>query len=78
MCNIFADSRTRTPAKIFFKVATGRRCASFAPNGAVLIYAGRDRGQGVLATISVDGQVSLRLKSDQGEVREPVWGPFAN
>ena len=51
---------------------------SFAPNGAVLIYAGRDRGQGVLATISVDGQVSLRLKSDQGEVREPVWGPFAN
>jgi TolB protein len=51
---------------------------SFAPNGAVLIYAGRDRGQGVLATISVDGQVSLRLKSDQGEVREPVWGPFTD
>lgn len=50
---------------------------SFAPNGAVLIYAGRERGQGVLATVSVDGQVSLRLKSDQGEVREPVWGPFA-
>lgn len=51
---------------------------SFAPNGATLIYAGRDRGQGVLATVSVDGLVSLRLKSDQGEVREPVWGPFAN
>jgi TolB protein len=51
---------------------------SFAPNGAVLIFAGRERSQGVLATVSVDGQVSLRLKSDQGEVREPVWGPFAN
>ncbi|MEO8315721.1 MAG: Tol-Pal system beta propeller repeat protein TolB, partial [Pseudomonadota bacterium] len=51
---------------------------SFAPNGATLIYAGRDRGQGVLASVSVDAQVSLRLKSDQGEVREPVWGPFAN
>jgi TolB protein len=51
---------------------------SFAPNGAVLIYAGRERGQGVLATVSVDGQVTARLKSDQGEVREPVWGPFAN
>lgn len=51
---------------------------SFAPNGATLIYAGRERGQGVLASVSVDGQVSLRLKSDQGEVREPVWGPFAN
>jgi TolB protein len=51
---------------------------SFAPNGATLIYAGRERGQGVLATVSVDGQVSARLKSSQGEVREPVWGPFTN
>ncbi|MEO8306806.1 MAG: Tol-Pal system beta propeller repeat protein TolB [Pseudomonadota bacterium] len=51
---------------------------SFAPNGAVLIYAGRERGQGMLATVSVDGQVTQRLKSDQGDVREPVWGPFAN
>jgi TolB protein len=50
----------------------------FSPNGATLIYAGRDSAQGVLATVSVDGQVSLRLKSDQGEVREPVWGPFAD
>jgi hypothetical protein len=28
--------------------------------------------------VSVDGQVTQRLKSDQGEVREPVWGPFSN
>jgi TolB protein len=48
---------------------------SFAPNGAMLIYAGRDRGQGVLATVSVDGLTTQRLKADQGEVREPVWGP---
>ncbi len=51
---------------------------SFAPNGAMLIYAGRERDQGVLATVSVDGQVTARLKSSQGEVREPVWGPFTN
>ncbi len=51
---------------------------SFAPNGAMLIYAGREGGQGVLATVSVDGQVSARLKSNEGEVREPVWGPFSN
>lgn len=49
---------------------------SFAPNGAMLIYAGRERGQGVLATVSVDGLTTQRLKSDQGEVREPVWGPW--
>lgn len=50
---------------------------SFAPNGAMLIYSGRERGQSVLATVSVDGLTSQRLKSDQGQVREPAWGPFA-
>lgn len=49
---------------------------SFAPNGAMLIFAGRERGQGVLQTISIDGQTSVRLNADAGEVREPVWGPF--
>jgi TolB protein len=49
---------------------------SFAPNGAMLIFAGRERGQGVLQTISVDGLTSARLDADAGEVREPVWGPF--
>ncbi len=48
----------------------------FAPNGALLIYAGREGGQGVLATVSSDGLITQRLKSDRGEVREPAWGPF--
>lgn len=51
---------------------------SFAPNGAQVIYAARERGQGVLAAVSADGQVSQRLKADRGEVREPAWGPFPN
>jgi len=50
---------------------------SFAPNGATLIYAGQDGGRGVLATVSVDGLTGLRLRSEQGEVREPAWGPFS-
>lgn len=49
---------------------------SFAPNGAMVILAGRERGRGVLQTISIDGQTSLRLNADAGEVREPVWGPY--
>ncbi len=49
---------------------------SFAPNGATIIYSGRDGEFGTLQTVSVDGLVTQRLKSDQGEVREPVWGPF--
>lgn len=49
---------------------------SFAPNGAMVILAGRERGRGVLQTVSIDGQTSFRLNADAGEVREPVWGPF--
>jgi len=49
---------------------------SFAPNGALLIYATQDRGRGVLATVSIDGRVHQRLASAQGDIREPVWSPF--
>jgi len=49
---------------------------SFAPNGAMVILAGRQGGRGVLQTVSIDGQTSLRLNADAGEVREPVWGPY--
>jgi TolB protein len=49
---------------------------SFAPNGAMLIFAGKQGAQGVLQTVSVDGQIAARLDADAGEVREPVWGPF--
>ncbi|MFI4889801.1 MAG: Tol-Pal system beta propeller repeat protein TolB [Steroidobacterales bacterium] len=49
---------------------------SYAPNGAVLIYASRDRERGVLALVSADGRVQQRLVSSEGEVQEPAWGPF--
>ena len=49
---------------------------SFAPNGAVLIYATQDKGRGVLATVSTDGRTAERFTNTVGEVREPVWAPF--
>ncbi|MGA8708759.1 MAG: Tol-Pal system beta propeller repeat protein TolB [Steroidobacteraceae bacterium] len=49
---------------------------SFAPNGATIIYAGRDGAIGTLQTVSIDGQVTQRLTSSQGELREPSWEPF--
>ena len=50
---------------------------SFAPNGALIIYATRDRGQGVLAAVSTDGQIHQRIASPAGaDVREPVWSHF--
>ncbi len=50
---------------------------SFAPNGSTIMFSERDGNRGILATVSVDGLIGLRLKSDQGEVRDPAWGPFA-
>jgi TolB protein len=49
---------------------------SYAPNGAAIIYASRDRGRGVLALVSADGRVQERLVSSEGEVQEPAWSPF--
>jgi len=49
---------------------------SYAPNGAEILYAARDRGRGVLALVSSDGRVQERLASSEGEVQEPAWSPF--
>lgn len=49
---------------------------SFAPNGQTIIYATGKGGQGVLATVSSDGQISGTIKAAEGDVREPVWSPF--
>jgi TolB protein len=49
---------------------------SYAPNGAVLIYASRDKGRGVLALVSADGRVQQRLISSEGELQEPAWAPL--
>jgi TolB protein len=47
---------------------------SFAPNGKSILYATLINGQGVLATVSVDGRVRQRL-SQTGDLREPAWAP---
>ena len=49
---------------------------SYAPNGAMIIYAGRNHGRGVLAMVSSDGRVQENLVSSEGEVQEPAWSPF--
>lgn len=49
---------------------------SFAPNGSMIIYATTLGENGVLAAVSVDGEVKQRLDATRGDVREPDWGPF--
>ncbi|MBN2700573.1 MAG: PD40 domain-containing protein, partial [Methylothermaceae bacterium] len=49
---------------------------SFAPNGRMILYATQAGGRGQLAAVSVDGRVRQRLKTEEGDVREPAWSPF--
>lgn len=48
---------------------------SFAPNGAVVIYATQGPQGAELATVSTDGRVKQRLRQS-GDVREPAWSPL--
>jgi TolB protein len=49
---------------------------SFAPNAAMLLYAAKEGGRGVLYAVSADARVRQRLVLADGDVREPAWGPY--
>ncbi len=49
---------------------------SFAPNGKYLIYATEAAGRKSLMVVSVDGRVKQKLSAQDGDIRQPAWGPF--
>ena len=49
---------------------------SFAPNGKLILFATESLGHGILATVSSDGRVKQKMIPQQGDIREPMWGPF--
>lgn len=49
---------------------------SVAPNGRLVLYATRYQDHGVLAIVSIDGRIKMRLPSRDGDVQEPAWSPF--
>ncbi len=51
---------------------------SIAPNGTMLVYATQRGNQGVLAWVSLDGQVTHEMSNDFGDVLEPAWSPYLN
>ncbi len=49
---------------------------SVSPNGRLVVYATKSNQRGVLAMVSLDGRIRLKLPSREGDVQEPAWSPF--
>jgi TolB protein len=49
---------------------------SFAPNGQMVLFETKPETQSLLGMVSVDGRISLRLPTPQGDVQDPTWSPF--
>ena len=47
-----------------------------APNGRLILYATQAQHHGVLAIVSIDGRIKMRIPSRDGDVQEPAWSPF--
>ncbi|UTW46652.1 Tol-Pal system protein TolB [bacterium SCSIO 12696] len=47
-----------------------------SPNGAMVMYATKRGGKGVLAAVSLDRGGKFYLPARRGDVREPAWSPF--
>lgn len=55
---------------------TADESPSFSPNGKLLVYATQQQGREALMTSTLDGKVKARLNGQNGDIREPDWGPF--
>jgi TolB protein len=55
---------------------TSDESPSFSPNGKLLVYATQQQGREALMTSTLDGKVKARLNGQNGDIREPDWGPF--
>ena len=49
---------------------------SFAPNSRLIVYATQVQGREALMTTTLDGKIKARLSGQDGDIREPSWGPF--
>jgi TolB protein len=57
---------------------TADESPSFSPNSRLIVYATKQEGREALMTTTVDGKIKARLAGQNGDIREPSWGPYQN
>lgn len=55
---------------------TADESPSFSPNSRLIVYATQQQGREALMTTTLDGKIKARLVGQNGNIREPDWGPF--
>lgn len=48
----------------------------FSGNSKLIIYATQQQGREALMTTTIDGKIKARLAGQNGDIREPDWGPM--
>ncbi len=48
---------------------------SIAPNGAMVMYATKEKGKGILGVVSLDAGIRYHLPAKSFDAREPAWSP---
>lgn len=62
--------------RVLNSFATDSASPSIAPNGSMILYDTLYGGRNVLAMVSADGRIQLRLPARNGEAQDPAWSPF--
>jgi TolB protein len=65
-----------TGAVAGFTETSADESPSFAPNSRLIVYATQIQGREALMTTTLDGKIKARLAGQDGDIREPAWGPF--
>ncbi|TFZ32904.1 hypothetical protein EWW49_35100, partial [Pseudomonas syringae] len=74
-CTVAAQALARGSGRILTDSSL-EASPAVAPHGAMVIYATRQQGRGVLMLVSINGRVRLPLPTAQGEVSEPTLSPY--
>lgn len=62
--------------RVISSAARDSASPSVAPNASMILFDTYESGKNMLAMVSSDGRVQLRLPARSGDAQDPAWSPF--